>query len=255
MNLDARQFMARPWSPVELGEVDSDKRAPTAADVMTIDVISVTPETPLREIAKLMCTKRISGVPVVDQENRIIGIVSEADLIGHVKIVGERRPSWWLSAFVHGSLLAREFAKTHGRTAGDVMTPDVITVAPTASVAEIATILEQHRIKRVPVVEDGKLVGIVTRSNLLQGLVTADVAKPASRDDRAIREWLLALLETQRWAHLPSKNIVVQNGVVHLWGVVETEDERHALRLAAENVPGVKRVKDHTRTRPLFRLG
>jgi CBS domain-containing protein len=121
------------------------------------------------------------------------------------------------------------------------------TATPTASLAEIAKTLEHHRIKRVPVVRDGKLVGIVTRSNLLQALAAADVSKPASLDDRTIRERLLKELNAQPWAHMLTKNIVVQDGVVHLWGLVQTKEERHALRVAAENTPGAKSVEDHLR--------
>jgi CBS domain-containing protein len=155
--------------------------------------------------------------------------------------------------------LAREYAKTHARVAQDVMTSTVITVTPTASLAEIAKTLEHHRIKRVPVVHNGKLVGIVTRSNLLRALAAADVSKPASLDDRTIRERLLKELNAQPWAHMLTKNIVVQDGVVHLWGLVQTEEERHlwglvqteeerhALRVAAENTPGAKSVEDHLR--------
>ena len=227
----------------------------TAADVMTADVITVTPDTSVREIAKLMYTRHISGVPVIDREKRVIGIVGDGDLLGHAEVAGERRRTWWFDAFVNSNALARDYIKTHGRIAADVMTPTVITVAPTASIAEIAKLLERHRIKGVPVVDGGKLVGIVARSDLLRALAKAEVAKPASIDDRAIRERLLAELERQRWAHLPAKNIVVQNGVIHLSGFVETPEERHALHIAAENVPGVERIEDHARLRPLFRLG
>jgi len=219
----------------------------TAADVMTTDVITVTPETPIRDIATLLHTKHISGVPVVNPDSSVVGIVSEGDLIGHAEVVGERRRSWWLRLFDDESVLARDYAKTHGRVAGDVMTSSVITVSPTATLAEIAKTLEDHRIKRVPVVSDGKLAGIVTRGNLLQALATADVSKPASIDDRTIRDRLLNKLNAQSWANLALKNILVQDGVVHLWGFVATEEERRALRLAAENVPGVKTVEDHLR--------
>jgi CBS domain-containing protein len=219
----------------------------TAADVMTTDVVTVVPETPVRDIARLLHTKRISGVPVVSPDNRVIGIVSEGDLIGHAQIVGEPRRSWWLRLFDDENTLAREYAKTHARVAQDVMTSTVITATPTASLAEIAKTLEHHRIKRVPVVRDGKLVGIVTRSNLLQALAAADVSKPASLDDRTIRERLLKELDAQPWAHMLTKNIVVQDGVVHLWGLVQTKEERHALRVAAENTPGAKSVEDHLR--------
>ena len=142
-------------------------------------------------------------------------------------------------------MLARDYVKTHGRVARDVMTSDVVTIAPEASIAEIARTLEQHRIKRVPVVRDGKLVGIVTRGNLMQALAIADTGRAANVDDRTIREQLMAELNAQPWTNMLAKNIVVQDGVVHLWGVVETEDERRALCVAAENIPGVRGVEDH----------
>ncbi len=226
----------------------------TVADIMTTEVFSVTPETPIHDVAKLMCAKRISGVPVIDREKRIIGIISEGDLIRHAALVGERRQPWWSTAFITTRALAHDYVKTHGHTAGQVMAAPVITIAPAASVAECANLLHQQRVKRVLVVENGNLVGIVTRGDVLQALATSDVAKPASVDDRAIRERLLAELEPQRWAHMLSKNIVVHDGVIDISGFVESEDERHALRLAAENVPGVKRVEDRARSRPLFRL-
>jgi CBS domain-containing protein len=225
------------------------------ANVMTTEVFSVTPETPIRDVAKFMRTKRISGVPVIDREKRVLGIVGEDDLIRHAKVVGEQRQPWWLTAFTNTRVLAQDYVRTHGRTAAEVMAARVITVAPTASVAECANILDRCHVKRVLVVDKGNLVGIVTRSDLLQAITTADVTRPAAVDDRAIRAWFFVELEKWRWAHLLSKNIVVRNGVIYISGFVETEDERHALRLAAENVPGVKRVEDHAKTRPLFRLG
>jgi len=218
---------------------------------MTREVVTVTPETSVREIAQILHAKRISGVPVVGADGSVVGIVSEGDLIGHARAIGEQRGSWWLTFFSDASALAGEYAKTHGRTARDVMTREVISVAPTASLADIAKTLERNRIKRVPVIDNGKLVGIVTRASLLQALATANVSQPASVDDRIIREGLLAELDAQPWAHLLSKNIVVQGGVVHLWGLVATEAERHALRLAAENTPGVKAVEDHLNTYPV----
>jgi len=143
----------------------------TAADVMTTEVVSVEPDTPVRDIAELLYTRRISGVLVIEHDH-VIGIVSEGDLIGHAAAIGEPRRSWWLSLFADESLSARDYAKTHGRAARDVMTASVVSVEETATMAEIARIVERHRIKRVPVLRDGKLVGIVTRGNLLQGLAT-----------------------------------------------------------------------------------
>jgi CBS domain-containing protein len=174
----------------------------TAADVMTTNVIAVAPDTPVREIAKLLYAKRISGVPVVEPNEAVVGIVSEGDLMKHVEAVGEQRRSWWLTLFADEGALARDYAKTHARLARDVMTSEVISVTPTASVAEIANTLERHRIKRVPVVQDGRLIGIVTRGNLLQALGTTDVSKPVSLDDRTIRERLRAEFDAQPWASM-----------------------------------------------------
>jgi CBS-domain-containing membrane protein len=217
----------------------------TAADVMTTAVITVRPETSIHEIAKLLCDHHISGVPVVEDEERLLGIVSEGDLIGHAQLAGEQRRSRW-QTFLNGpAVLAQHYAKSHGRTVSDIMTKDVVTVLETTSVADTARTLEQHRIKRVPVLRGGRLVGIVTRSNLLQVLATADVSKPMNVTDRIIRERLTDELEEQPWAQLAAKNIVVENGVVHLFGIVQSEEERHAIRLAAENQAGVKAVEDH----------
>lgn len=216
----------------------------TAADVMTREVVSVGPDTPVRAIAELLFTRRISGVPVLE-DGRLIGVVSEGDLIGHAAATGEQRRSWWLSALMNDSASARDYAKTHGRTARDVMTSAVITIAETATLAEIAKTLERHRIKRVPVLREGKLVGIVSRGNLLQALATLEVEAAGTVDDDAIRERLIAELRGQSWAHLPPDAIVVENGIVRLSGIVQTEDERRALRIAAENTPGVKGVDDH----------
>ena len=216
----------------------------TAADVMTREVVSVGPDTPVRAIAELLFTRRISGVPVLE-DGRLIGVVSEGDLIGHAAATGEQRRSWWLSALMNDSASARDYAKTHGRTARDVMTSAVITIGEAATLAEIAKTLERHRIKRVPVLREGKLVGIVSRGNLLQALATLEVEAAGTVDDDAIRERLIAELRGQSGPDLPPDAIVVENGIVRLSGIVQTEDERRALRIAAENTPGVKGVDDH----------
>src|SRR3954452_22074927 len=182
----------------------------TAADVMTSEVVSVEPDIPVRDIAEFLYTRRISGVPVVEHDD-VIGIVSEGDLIGHAAAIGEPRRSWWLSLFADESLSARDYAKTHGRAARDVMTASVVSVEETATLAEIARLVERHRIKRVPVLRDGKLVGIVMRGNLLQGLATLKAEPPQHVDDATIREQLVAELKDPPWAHLYTDDIVVEN--------------------------------------------
>lgn len=224
----------------------------TVADVMTRDVIRVTPETPVQKIAELLFERHISGAPVVDEDGALVGIVSEGDLMRHAGAVGETGPrSWWLRFFGDREQGAQDYVKTHGRTAADVMTGQPITVAPDARLADVARLLEKHRIKRVPVVEGGRLVGIVTRSNLLQGLATASAPGSITADDREIAERLEAELGRQSFGTF--LNPIIQDGVVHLWGMVDNDAERRALVLLAEQIPGVKAVEDHLGRRSMAR--
>jgi CBS domain-containing protein len=176
-----------------------------AMDVMTTNVITVGPETPVQEVAKILSERSISGVPVVDSENRLVGIVSEGHLLHRVETGTERRTqrrrSWWLDTIGSEQELARDYVKSHGRTARDIMTREVITVNETTDLAEIATLLETKRIKRVPVLKEGKLVGIVSRANLVRALAAAgsQLTADTTVDDRTIRGKLLAELKGQEW--------------------------------------------------------
>jgi len=214
-----------------------------AADVMTSDVITVGPDQPVRDVAELLYTRRISGVPVVEANGGVIGMVSEGDLIHHAALIGERRQTWWLGLFADENASARDYIKTHGRTARDVMSAKVVTVEDKATLADIAETMQRHGIKRVPVLRGGKLVGIVTRGDLLKGMVSLGAPASTGIDDRSLRDRLLESLRNQPWAHLI--DVQVEDGVVHLHGTFQSEDERRALRLAAENLLGVKRVEDH----------
>jgi len=218
-----------------------------ARDIMTSPVVTVGPETPVHEIATLLLEHRISGVPVVEHA-RLIGFVSEGDLLHRQEIGTERKASgsWWLRLFgVAGS--ADDYIKSHASRARDVMTREVVSVEPDTGLAEIATLLEKRRIKRVPVLSEGNLVGIVSRANLVQAIATArPTASPVTPPvDSAIRGRLLAELGHQPWWAGPNSQVIVMDGVVHYWGVARSDSEREAARVAAENVPGVKRVEDH----------
>jgi CBS domain-containing protein len=227
-----------------------------AIDVMTSEVISVDENASVATVAKLLAGRGISGVPVVDSANRVIGMVSEGDLLHRAETGTERRRSWWLEMMASTNELAGEYVKAHGRTAKDVMTRDVISVAETTPIADIALLLETKGIKRVPVVRDGKLVGIVSRANLVQALaMTIDEPASSADDDRTIRKKLLAELKVQRWAEVSPANIIVKDRVVHLWSSYISEQEKQALRIAAENIPGVRRVEDHMRPVPAYLLG
>jgi CBS-domain-containing membrane protein len=215
-----------------------------AVDVMVRDVITVTPDTGVSETARLLVDHDISAVPVVDGAGRMIGIVSEADLIRRDEIDTEKRRPRWLEAVTPATELAEEYARSRGKKVGDVMSTELVTADEDASLGEIATLLERHRIKRVPIVRDGRLVGIVSRTNLIQAL--ASVAQPPadSQPDRLIRTELLNRLAKQRWTDFGSRNVIVTDGTVHLWGLVGSPEERRALLALAGGVPGVSSVAD-----------
>ncbi|MCS0495702.1 CBS domain-containing protein [Ancylobacter sp. MQZ15Z-1] len=217
-----------------------------ARDVMTAPVITAKPTDTVAQVAKTLLEHRIGGVPVVDDAGALIGIVSEGDLIRRIEAGTARRRSWWLEAMLDDATLELEYVKSHGRTASDVMRRSVVTATPDAPLHEIASLFEGHDIKRVPIVEDGRLVGIVSRSNLIQAVATPRAANldiPVT--DSAIRSRVMERLREQPWAHTWRLNITVDDGVVGLWGIANADAERHALRVVAETTPGVRAVQDH----------
>src|SRR5271169_667776 len=219
-----------------------------AVDVMTSGVITVGENATVHEAAKLLAEHGISAVPVVDKDIRVIGMVSEGDLLHRAETGTERRRSWWLEMVSSTNELAGEYIKSHSGKVKDIMTRDVLSVTEETQVADIAVMLETNRIKRVPVLHDGKLVGIVSRANLVRALaMTINEANGAEADDRLIRDRLLAELKAQKWAEVSPANVTVKDDVVHLWSSYLSEQEKRALLVAAENIPGVRRVEDHMR--------
>jgi len=216
-----------------------------AIDVMVRDVVTVRPDTDVADAVKLLAEHDVSALPVVDGEGNLLGILSEADLIHRAAIGTEKHRPWWLEAVTGASTLAEEFAKSHGKKVGEIMTSGAISVSEDTPLSEIATLFERKRIKRAPVVRDGKLIGIVSRSNLIQALATV-VGRIDQHDetDRQIRLDLLSRLREQSWTDFGSRNITVSDRIVHLWGLVGSEAERKALLALAESVPGVSRVSD-----------
>jgi len=216
-----------------------------ARDVMVSPVISVKPSCTVKEVAKTLLERRISAVPVVDDSGKLAGIVSEGDLMHRAEIGTQRRHSWWLRVLTGDDALAAEYTKAHARTVADVMTRDVITASPDTPLHEIAALLERHSIKRVPIVKDSELVGIVSRANLLQALASSHKDLDIQLSDTAIRDRILAHLNNQPWAHTLLLNVTVNGGVVDLWGITGSDAERKAIRVAAESAPGVTAVNDH----------
>lgn len=214
-----------------------------AKDVMTRSVVSVSLDTPVSDIARKLIARGISAVPVLDEAGEIAGIVSEGDLMRRGESGTERRPSWWLRMFELPENKAREYVKTHGLHARDVMTHEVASVSEDTPINEIAELLESRRIKRVPVVRDGKPVGIVSRANLLFGLATLKTLPAANVEDDAIQAELMTALK-EAGVRTLSVNVLVSDGVVDIWGDVDSEDERRAAGVAAEGVPGVVEVRN-----------
>jgi CBS domain-containing protein len=214
-----------------------------AADVMATNVITVRLDTPVATIAEVLLANRISAVPVVNDKDVLVGIVSEGDLIHRVEAGTERHRSWWLELLTGKETLAHEFVMSHARKAADVMTRPVISVQPDTPLGDIASLLEKHRIKRVPVASNGKIVGIVSRANLIQALVNLNRAKTeASVDDLTLHGNILEQLRSKPWVDPSTISILVNNGSVELWGIVDSETEKNAIRVAVEVTPGVRQV-------------
>lgn len=215
-----------------------------AAEFMTGRVIGVTPETTIAEAARLMVQHRISGLPVLDSSCRVVGIVSEGDLLRRAETGTERRRPRWLEFITAPGRLAQDYAEAHARKVGEVMTAKVISIAPEDEAEHIVRTMQRYRVKRLPVIDAGRLVGIVTRSDLVRAFVET-LATPARNlvlPDAEIRERILAEIRKQPWVRSGSIDVQVRRGEVELRGTVTEERARTALRILAENVPGVRKV-------------
>jgi CBS-domain-containing membrane protein len=222
------------------------KNAMNAADVMTRHVISILPNAAIEDAVKLMLDHGISGLLVVDAEGNLAGIVTEGDLLRRTELDTRRQRSWWLRLLISPGRQAGDFTRTHGRKVSDVMTTEVVSVDANASLADIVDLMERHRIKRVPVTDDRRVVGVVSRADLLRALaVTTRQAQAPAGDDRTVRNRILDAIDNEAWTPVSTLNVTVVHGVVDLWGTISDEQERRAIVVIAENTPGVKQVKDH----------
>lgn len=218
-----------------------------AADVMVSTVITVSPQSTLQNVVKTLVEHRIGAVPVVASDGKLVGMISDGDLMRATETDLEQRRSRSLARVVGVQPRADESVKSHGRSATDVMTRDVIVAAPDTPLQHIATLLEKNGIKRVPIVSNGKLIGIVSRANLVQALASArkQIKVAAATSDRMIREEVLSRLRTEPWARTSRFNVIVHDGTVELWGPVRSEAEKQAVHLAAALTSGVRAVNDN----------
>jgi CBS domain-containing protein len=213
-------------------------------DVMTRNVISVKADDSILSAARLMLQNRISGLPVLDASGALVGIVTEGDFLRRSELGTTKRRPKWVEFLLGPGKLAEEYVHQSGRKVSEVMTRDPRTVSENDSLESVVTEMERHRVKRLPVMRDGRLVGIISRANLLHALASlARGTTASSGDDAAIRDRVLEALAKQHWAL--AVNVVVKNGVAELWGTIMDERERQACIVAVENVPGVKQVHDH----------
>lgn len=213
-------------------------------DVMTRNVISVKADESILSAARLMLQNRISGLPVLDASGGLVGIVTEGDFLRRGELGTTKRRPRWVEFLLGPGKLAEEYVHQSGRKVFDVMTRDPRTVSEDDTLETVVAQMERHRVKRLPVVRQGKLVGIISRANLLHALASLAREAPASSGgDAAIRDRILEALAKQHWAL--AVNVVVKNGIAELWGTIMDERERQACIVAVENVPGVKQVHDH----------
>jgi CBS domain-containing protein len=216
-----------------------------AHQIMTRNVITIGPNTSIVEAAKLMLNNHLSGLPVLDKGGKLIGIVSEGDFLRRSEIGTQRKRPRWVQFFVGPNRAADEFVHASGRKVEEVMTPNPLVVTEDTTLEEIVRLMEKNRVKRLPVMRSGRLVGIVTRANLLQAVASMarDVPDPTADDDH-IRERIIGAISNTDWRPI-GLQVTVRNGVVHLHGIVINPNSRQASIVAAENISGVKEVHDH----------
>jgi CBS domain-containing protein len=213
-------------------------------EVMTPNVVCIGADEPVLKAARLMLQNRISGLPVIDKDGELVGIVTEGDFLRRSELGTQRQRPKWLEFIVGPGRLAQEYTQSSGRKVEEIMTPDPRTIGEDETLEAVVDTMERHHVKRLPVTRGGRVVGIISRANLMRALasLTRDVAAPAAGDS-AIRDQILAAIGKQDWA--PRINVIVSGGVAELHGVITDDRERAGLIVAAENVPGVKRVRDH----------
>jgi CBS domain-containing protein len=220
-----------------------------AHQIMTQHVIAIGADAPIVEAVDTMLRHHVSGLPVIDTDGKLIGIISEGDFIRRAELGTQRKRGRWLSFLVGADRIAADFVHAHGRKVGDIMTPVPLTISEETPLVRIVEIMESNSVKRLPVVRGNRMVGIVTRSDFLPAL--ADLARhgpsPSADDDR-IREQIIAAIEGAAWAPCRLK-VTARDGVVSLAGVVASKNARQAAIVAAENVPGVKKVLDNLEAR------
>ena len=215
------------------------------SDVMTRTPVTTGPDESLEDAVNLMLKTRVSGLPVVDAKGAVVGILTEGDLLRRVELGTARHPAGWLATFLAPGRAARDYIRTHGRKVGEIMTTDVVSASADTPLSEVVALMETQQIKRLPVLEKGRLIGIVSRADLLRALtrLLPDRCVVATSDVE-LRKRVLAEVAKHPWAPRANVDATVEDGVVELRGAVTDDQERVGLRVVAENTPGVRAVHD-----------
>ncbi|WP_270938715.1 CBS domain-containing protein [Falsiroseomonas oryzae] len=222
-----------------------------ARDLMGTTVVTLPPDTPVRTIARLFADRGISAVAITDEAGALAGIVTESDLIRRLANEDDRPLAGWLvRLFDNPAAKADRYARSHGARARDVMSGNVVTVGPEETAAHVARLMEERRIRRVLVTEGGRLLGMVTRADLVRALLGPEEPAAHAATDETIRLELLRAMEREPWVDTTFIGVDVHDGVAAFHGFIGTPAVRQALRVLAENVPGVRRVEDNTRPFP-----
>ena len=232
-------------------------RSFAAEDLMTSEVVTVRPGMPVTALARLLAERSLSSVPVTDAGGRLLGIVTEADLLRRLAAPEDAPVGWLRRRFRDPSVQAEQYARTHGRTAGDVMTSDPVTVPPDATAEQCAHLMEEKRIKRLPVVEHGRLVGLVSRSDLLKAVLSPPekIGTPAEARDDRVRAAMRREMREQPWVDSLYPFADVKDGVVTLHGFVRSDVVRRGLKVLAGRIDGVEHVVDQLEQAPIFLPG
>ncbi|HEV2187541.1 MAG TPA: CBS domain-containing protein [Stellaceae bacterium] len=220
-----------------------------ASQIMSREPVTVTPDTTIAKAARLMLEHRISGLPVTDSKGRLVGMITEGDLLHRTETGTERHRSRWLERLLEPGRLAGDYIDAHARKVKDAMTAELVTVSPREPLKGVVDLMEKHRVKRLPVISRGRLVGIVSRADLVRalvgGLAQEALSADATQSDAKIRNAILAILDKESWSQRFSVDVDVESGTVHLHGIVTDDGVRTAMTVAAGNVPGVKAVHNH----------
>ena len=215
-----------------------------ARQVMTSPILTISPGASLRQAIEMMLERRVSGLPVVNEIGQLVGMISEGDLLHRSELGTEKHRSKWLDFLVGPGRSASDYVQSHSRRVADVMTTDVVTVRETTPLEDVVRLMEKRRIKRVPVVRDGGISGIITRSDLLRAFIKTSATQAVAKSDDEITQKIYATIEQQGWAPAGSIHVKVADGHVTLAGTIFDERERDAIRVCAENQTGVTGVTD-----------